>query len=72
MLKIGETIVVDNPTESLRDETGLFEVTTPAGDTLRVTCRPGHMIVSDPTFAPVAKIQQLTWRIRKLRALPEN
>ena len=45
-MNLGEAIRTYDPAVALRDETGCFQVTTPSGDELFITCKPGHSIVS--------------------------
>ncbi len=46
MLSLGEIIFLSDPARALGDETGVFNVTAPTGDSFRVTCRHGHPWVS--------------------------
>jgi hypothetical protein len=73
LLKLDETYVVDNAPESLRNESGVFEVTAPTGDKFRVVCRPGcPLTVSNAGCPPDAKRENLKWRIKKIGELPET
>ncbi len=71
MLKLHETVVVPNPAEALRLESGVFNVTSPTGDTFRVICRPGHrMVIDQHRFLPEMKRTDLVWRIQKVSGMP--
>jgi hypothetical protein len=62
------TLEVENPAETLRDEDGLFEVTSPYGHVFQVTCRRGVRMnvreISEPKYAAVP--DQVRWRIRRI------
>jgi hypothetical protein len=45
-LQLGESINTFDPAVALRGEYGTFEVITPDGGHLRLTCLPGHSIAS--------------------------
>jgi hypothetical protein len=45
-MQLGETIATYDIALALRGENGKFEVTSPAGETYRVTCQPNHSISS--------------------------
>lgn len=45
-MQLGETIATYDVALALRGETGKFEVTSPAGETYHVTCKPNHSISS--------------------------
>jgi len=40
-MKLGESISTYNPTQALKREYGTFEVKTPNGEELTMTCEPG-------------------------------
>jgi hypothetical protein len=62
------TVEVENPAEVLRDEDGVFEVTSPYGHVFHVTCRPGSRMavreISEPKRTKVP--DRMVWRIRRL------
>jgi hypothetical protein len=62
------TIEVENPAEALRDEDGVFEVTSPYGHVFQVTCRRGAKMkvceISEPKRAQVP--DRMRWRIRRI------
>ncbi len=73
MLGLDEIIFVSDPARALGDETGIFNVATPAGDSFRVTCRHGHPIVVhnfDPS--PWAKTSALVWYVKKIREIADG
>jgi hypothetical protein len=45
-MQLGETIATYDVALALRGESGKFEVTSPAGETFHVTCKPNHSIAS--------------------------
>lgn len=45
-MKLGESIQTYNPIAALKRETGTFQVTTPGGEELTVTCKPGDSIAN--------------------------
>ncbi len=42
MLRLNETILVDNPSLALEGECGVFELASPTGDILHIQCGPGR------------------------------
>ena len=42
--QLGETITTVDPAVALRGQYGTFQVTTPGGDELLITCKPNHSI----------------------------
>jgi hypothetical protein len=62
------TVEVDNPAEVLRNEDGVFEVTSPYGHVFQVMCRRGWKMsirgISEPKHAEVPG--RMLWRIRRL------
>ena len=64
------TVEVENPAEVLREEEGVFEVTSPYGHVFQVTCRRGTRMdvreISEPKNAKVPDC--MIWRIRRLNA----
>jgi hypothetical protein len=61
---------VDNPAELLRNEDGMFEVTSPFGCAFWVMCRPGTKMtireISEPKVA--RKKEEGKWRIRRINS----
>jgi hypothetical protein len=45
-MKLGESIQTYNPTAALKREYGTFEVVTPGGEELTITCKPGDSIAN--------------------------
>jgi hypothetical protein len=62
------TVEVKSPVEALRDEDGIFEVTSPYGLVFQVTCRRGTRMgvreISEPKRANVP--DRMVWRIRRI------
>jgi hypothetical protein len=65
---VNGTVEVLNPAETLRNQDGIFEVTSPYGQVFQVTCRRGTKMsvreISEPQRAPSA--ESLTWRIKRV------
>jgi hypothetical protein len=61
-------VEVLNPAEILRNQDGIFEVTSPYGHVFQVTCRRGAKMsvreVSEPQR--VAAAENVTWRIKRV------
>jgi hypothetical protein len=63
----GGTVEVENPAEVLRDEDGVFEVTSPYGHVFQVTCRRGASMSVREIKPKRAKVpDRMLWRIRRL------
>jgi hypothetical protein len=69
MLELNGTVEVENPAEVLRNQDGIFQVTSPYGQVFQVTCRRGSSMrireVGESEDAAVAEPRR--WRIQKLR-----
>jgi hypothetical protein len=65
---VNGTVEVQNPAEVLRNQDGIFEVTSPYGHVFQVTCRRGAKMsvreLSEPQRAQT--IQNMAWRIRRV------
>lgn len=65
---VNGTVEVLNPAEILRNEDGVFEVTSPFGHVFRVTCRRGARMsvreISEPQRVSAA--ESVTWRIKRV------
>jgi hypothetical protein len=61
---------VDNPAEILRNQDGVFEVTSPYGHVFEVTCKRGSKMGIREIDRPEQAIwgRGLIWRIRKLKS----
>jgi hypothetical protein len=72
VLKLNEVILVHNPSHALENEHGIFEVISPIGDVLRLTCTPGlpQDLPYHIAFRPEKKRRDLRWEIRKIADLP--
>lgn len=56
-MQLGETIATYDLALALRGESGKFEVTSPAGETFHVTCKPNHSIASFEWSGSRAEVQ---------------
>ncbi len=71
MLKLHESILVANPAEFLKKESGIFDVTSPTGDKFRVVCRPGRRLrILNQVHLPVTGKADIVWRIEKIGQAP--
>lgn len=65
---VNGTVEVVNPAEILRNQDGIFEVTSPYGHVFQVTCRRGAKMnvreISEPQRVPIA--ESATWRIKRV------
>ena len=65
---VNGTVEVLNPAEILRNQDGIFEVTSPYGHVFQVTCRRGTKMsvreLSEPQRSSVT--QSMTWRITRV------
>jgi hypothetical protein len=65
---VNGTVEVENPAELLRNQNGVFEVTSHYGHVFQVTCRPGSKMsvreLSEPQRAHT--VQNMAWRIRRV------
>lgn len=64
-LELNEVIYAMDPAEALRSESGLFELTSPAGQKFQAVCRPNHSI-TNIRHIPDVKGLSHTWRIKKV------
>lgn len=70
MVELSGTVEVENPAEALRNQNGIFRVTSPDGQVFQVTCRTGanmrireigaseRTIISEPKRWQIQKLQQ--------------
>jgi hypothetical protein len=65
---VNGTVEVVNPAEILRNQDGIFEVTSPYGHVFQATCRRGSKMsvreISEPQRTPSG--ENMTWRIKRL------
>ena len=65
---VSGTVEVVNPAEILRNQDGIFEVTSPYGHVFQVTCRRGAKMsvreISEPQRLQSA--ESITWRIKRV------
>jgi hypothetical protein len=61
---------VDNPAEVLREQEGIFEVTSPYGHVFQVICRRGRKMDIQEICEPehVENPHGMLWRIRRVAA----
>ena len=68
MIEMVGTVDVLNPAETLRNQDGIFEVTSPYGHVFQVTCRRGAKMsvreISEPRRAQ--STENMTWRIKRV------
>ena len=65
MLKLKEPILADDPYRVLQYEHGVFEVVSPTGARLRVTCPPQRSSIP-PTNETGGGSEHAWWRIEKI------
>jgi hypothetical protein len=65
---LDQTIEVENPVEVLREEDGMFEVTSPYGHIFRVLCRRGTKMSVRQIVEPQLPVANpgVIWRIRRV------
>lgn len=65
---VNGTVEVVNPAETLRNQDGIFEVTSPYGHVFQVTCRRGSKMsvreISEPQY--IQSVEGMTWRITRV------
>lgn len=67
MAELSGTVQVENPAVALRNQNGIFRVTSPDGHIFQVTCRKGSsMQVREIGDAASSSSALKTWRIEKL------
>jgi hypothetical protein len=68
MIDAADTLEVKSPVETLRNEDGVFEVSSPYGHIFQVTCRRGgRMDVRELNQPKHAKVpERILWRIRRI------
>lgn len=64
------SLIVENPAEILRNEDGVFEVTSPYGHVFRVTCKRGTQMsvheITQPDLVEQLSPSRFVWRIRRI------
>ena len=64
------SLIVENPAEILRNEDGIFEVTSPYGHVFRVTCKRGTQMsvheIPQPDLIEQLSPSRFVWRIRRI------
>jgi hypothetical protein len=72
MLQLNQVILVDNPSVVLKDEGGVFELVSPLGDVMQVSCKPGldMGVPENVSFDPARKRSDHRWAIKKIAELP--
>jgi hypothetical protein len=65
-------VIVENPAEILRNEDGIFEVTSPYGHVFQVVCRRGSQMnvreISQPESTELSPTR-FVWHIKKIERL---
>jgi hypothetical protein len=70
MLHVNETVTALDLAEVLRDEAGIFEATSPAGEKFQVVCRAGYSITNIRPIPGKGHAEPNTqWRVRKVGEL---
>ena len=65
-------VLVENPYEALKDERGSFEVVSPAGDIVRVSCRPGQPLSAQwIKVSPESQRSDYRWRVTRISEDPD-
>ena len=69
MVELYGTVEVENPAEALRNQNGIFRVTSPDGQVFQVTCRRGsNMRIREIGAAEKALASEpKRWQIQKLQ-----
>jgi hypothetical protein len=72
MLQLNQVILADNPSIVLKDEGGVFELVSPLGDVIQVSCKPGLEmgLPENVSFDPTRKRPDNLWAIKKIAELP--
>ena len=65
---VNGTVEVLNPAEVLRNQDGIFEVTSPYGHVFQVTCRRGAKMSVREISEPQRSLnsESVTWRIKRV------
>jgi len=65
---VSGTVEVLNPAEILRNQDGIFEVTSPYGHVFQVTCRRGAKMSVRELSEPQRSVSaaNMTWRIKRV------
>lgn len=67
MLSVNDTLFVRNPSDVLEKETGMFLVSSPAGEVKVVVCSPGGTCLFKDTYhLPEAVRTDSFWRVTKI------
>jgi hypothetical protein len=66
MLELNNTVEVENPAETLRNQDGIFRVTSPYGHIFQVTCRRGSSMRIREIGESGMASEPRRWRIQKL------
>ena len=72
MFKLNEPVSVESPYTALKDEKGLFEVVSPGGDVLQVSCSPGKPLNARwIKFSPELRRTGYRWTVTKISDDPK-
>ena len=68
MVELNGTVAVENPAEALRNQDGIFQVTSPYGQVFEVTCRRGSSMrireIGDSGKSALSEPKR--WQIQKM------
>jgi hypothetical protein len=68
--RLADVLEVENPAEILRNENGLFEVTSPFGQVFQVDCHQGRLMrvreIGQAKKIPLGAFYGTIWRIRRV------
>ena len=72
MLELNQVILANSPSVVLKNESGIFELVSPLGDIIQVSCKPGLEmgLPENVSFDPARKRSDNLWTIKKLAELP--
>jgi hypothetical protein len=72
LLKLNQVILAESPSAALQNESGVFELASPQGEVILVTCEPGLMLGAPQqvSFDPQRARSDHCWEIKKIAELP--
>jgi len=72
MFKMNEPVLVDSPSEALKNESGVFELVSPQGEVLLLACEPGLAmgVPERVSFDPRRTRTDNRWEIKKIAESP--
>ncbi len=69
-MKLHESVFAADPAQFLRNESGVFNLTSPNGVQLRVVCRRGRLRIVNQMRLPETERTRVVWRIDKIGPAP--